>query len=249
MSESTAVPQTPTSEGSEAEQGRPQPVATARAAAAAARAAVSGRAPRALESGPPPAIERPAPLHRHPNNARYCFTCLACRAEDKARSGLNNPPQFTTPEELEQVIFLIPESDHDRSIVLEYINQRYPGAPYVSSQIDVSGFTGWGDGEVIVAIRRDTWPRPPRPGSKLGKDEIGNWAQVPVPIETFLDDIVEMAPIEPRKELIIDKATRFRKGSLDRSALYDRLSEVFPPPYRIDLPRHKDDTIMRIIHA
>lgn len=195
-----------------------------------------------------PAAQPPKPTHKnHPPDAKYWFTCPACRAEDRARSA----PDFKqlTEEDYERTTFMIPSSDIDRRICEAYLALKYPDAPYITSSLNLETLSGWGDDEQIVVVRRDTWPKAPGASFKRMKDEEGKWETQELPAETFVADVVEMAPIVVRETLVHSKADRFKKAKIDKMPLVRRLAEVMAPPYRPDMPKSDKDTVLYFAFA
>lgn len=195
----------------------------------------------------PPALTKPAPQHKHTSGQTYLFTCPACRAEDKARSAENfvNIPD----SELERTTFMVPGNDSDGNICRAYLAVKYPEAPYITSSLNLATLGGWEEGEQIVVLRRDTWPKQPLPGLKRMKDEEGKWETQQVPHETFICDVVEMAPLMVRQVLIHTKADRFVKAKLDIRPLTARLGELMCFPYRPDLPKDPKDTVLNFVFS
>jgi hypothetical protein len=152
-------------------------------------------------------------------------------------------------KELVNVTFWIPETTFDNMVCRAYLAEKYPDAPYISSQINLASIAGWPTEDKIVIVRRDTWPKAPGRATTREKDEEGKWMYVDVPPETYLHEVVEMAPIHIHSAMVATAANRFNKSKLDLKPLIARLCEVMPQPYRIDLPRHDKDTEARFVHA
>lgn len=188
--------------------------------------------------------------HKHPEGAAYWFTCPACRAEDKERSA----PDFKqiADDALESTTFMIPMNDYDNQICRAYLLAKYPDAPYITSALNLDTLTGWEDAETIVVVRRDVWPKYALPGFKRQKDEEGKFETVGVPPETFIGDIVEMAPIYVKRVLAAgggSKANRFAKAKLNHASLMQKFSEYMTHPYRPGLPYDPKDTVMNFVFA
>lgn len=186
-------------------------------------------------------------VHKHAGDEHYQQTCKACRAADAERSR----PGFCalSDADLERTTFLIPEMPYDALVCRAYLTEKYPEARYIGSSIDLAKLGGWADGEQIVIVRRDTWPRPPGPGQKREKDVEGKWEYLPIPVETFVSEVVESAAIDVKKTIQLTAADRFTKSQLDIRPLLARLSELMAQPYRIDLPRHPNDTVAYFVHG
>lgn len=197
------------------------------------------------QAAPAPA----APKHRHTNpETEYQNSCPVCRAADAARSKLE--VRAIPEDDLVRTTFLIPESTFDQAVCRAYLAHKYPYAQYINSQLDISRVAHWEDGEQIVIVRRDTWPKNPAPSQKKVKDtEEGTVYYAEVPPETLMHEVVESEPVDVRKLCVVKKADRFTKAETDKHPLIQRLAELMPLPYRIDLPRHEDDVLMRFIHA
>lgn len=194
-------------------------------------------------------LETKAPTahSRHPEGAKYWFQCPLCRLQDKTRSAPET--RQLSPDDFERTTFLVPSSDFDRKICEAYVHAKYGDVPYFTDSLNLDMLSGWAADEQIVCLRRDTWPRYPAKGAIRQKDEEGKFETMMLPPENFVADIVEMAAINVRDTISMDKATRFAKARISNDALIERLSEFFPIPYRVDMPRHKNDVILRIIHA
>lgn len=194
--------------------------------------------------------------HVHPEGASYCNSCRACRAADAERSKLEH--RALKDEEVERTTFLVPEPVHDQEICRAYIAHKYPNALYIGTSLDLAQLTGWPDGEQIVVVRRDTWPRPPSSRFKRQKDAEDKWETVQVADELLIHECVESAPIDVRKSLAyIGGSGRFTKAQVDYMPLVRKLAEQMPVPYRIDMPRNLDregkaintDSVMRFVYA
>lgn len=192
---------------------------------------------------------QPKPAHRHTNpDTVYQNSCPACRAADAARSKLD--VRAIAEEDLARTTFLIPDSPFDADVCRAYIAHKYPNAMYIGSTLDISRVAHWPDGEQIVIVRRDTWPKNPTPSQKKVKDlDEGVVFYEPVDPTTLMHEIVESAPLDIRELCVITKADRFSKATSDDAPLKRRMAELMPLPYRIDLPRHEDDVLVRFIHA
>lgn len=222
----------------------------------------------AIANDPPPAVEAIVALqHRHPSGFRdevvgvdeqgrrqirqvtartatYAFNCPACIAEDKARMAA--PPTFT-PEELETTLFLVPESDYDREICRLYIEQRYPEAKSVSHQFHAEKLAYVKDARIVVITRRGVNNKAPGPGWKRQKDEEGKWQDFKIPPETYLNEVVESAPIFVADSMSVVPATMFSEGSVDLTELTSRVAER-AYPFRIAPPADPRDKmfVMRL---
>lgn len=187
------------------------------------------------------------PKHRHTNNEHYQNTCKACRMADAERSR----PGFCsiTDKDLERTTFLVPDTAYDALVCRAYLAEKYPDARYIGSSIDLGKLGGWADGEQIVVVRRDTWPKQHGVGSKRQKDVEDKWEYIEVPPETYISEVVESAPLDVKRTIQLTDADRFTKSQLDIRPLIARLSELMPLPYRIDMPRHPNDTVAYFVHA
>lgn len=188
------------------------------------------------------------PKHRHTNSdQQYQNTCKACRAEDaeRSRAGYCNIPE----EDLVRTTFLIPDTQYDGAVCRAYLAEKYPDAIYIGASLDLGKLAGFAEGEQIVVVRRDTWPKTPGVNITRAKDVEGKWEYTDVAPEAYISEVVESAPIDVRKTISISKADRFTKSELDIRPLLQRLSEQMPPPYRIDLPRHKNDSVLYFVYA
>lgn len=184
--------------------------------------------------------------HIHPDGRLYFNQCRACREEDRARSGLDNP--HIKDEDIERTTFLIPHSDHDGAVCRAYLDAKYPeerpGTRYVGSTLDTEKLGGWVEGEQLVIVRIDTWPKPPSAGTARKKDQEDKWETVTIPYEDLIHEVVESAPIEVRKIMTVNKADRFTKSTYNKQPFYDRLSELMPAPYQLRLPMYEGDTLL-----
>ena len=185
--------------------------------------------------------------HKHPTGATYYWMCKACRAADKARSA----PEFRqiAEDDVPKTVFLVPDIPYEASVCREYIVRKYPEAQFITSFINLKTLGGWAPGESIVVVRRDTWPKNHGVDRKREKDEEGRFQWVDVHPETYVHEVVEMEALEVSKLLRTRAADRFTNAKQDTTTLIERLSEHMPLPYRIDMPRHVDDALMRITLA
>jgi hypothetical protein len=174
----------------------------------------------------------------------YVFDCPACVADDKAR--IAAPPTMT-PAEVSTTLFLIPESDYDRSICALYVRGRYPEAQSVSHQFHAEKLAYVKDARIVVITRRGLNGKAPGPGSKRQKDEEGKWEDFKLPPETYLPEVVESAPIIVADCMDVVPATMFSEGSVDLTELTARVAER-AYPYRIAPPADPRDKmfVMRL---
>lgn len=190
----------------------------------------------------PPTIK-----HRHTNSEHYQNTCRACRMADAERS---RPGYCAIAEkDLGRTTFLVPDTPYDALVCRAYLTEKYPDARYIGSSLDLGKLGGWAEGEQIVVVRRDTWPKPHGVGSKREKDVEDKWEYIMVPPETYIPEVVESEPVDVKRTIELTQADRFTKSQLDIRPLLQRLSELMPLPYRIDLPRHPNDTVAFFVHA
>lgn len=185
--------------------------------------------------------------HKHTNNENYVFTCKACRAADAERSKLD--VRAIPEDDLVRTTFLIPDSDYDNQVCRAYLMHKYPDATYIGSSLNTSIIGGWPEGEQIVVVRRDTYPKPVGPGSRREKDVEDKWQYVGIDPETYVHEVVEMAPIDIKATIIETKPDRFTKAKLNKAPLLRRLAELMPLPYRIDIPRSLGDDCIYFVHA
>ena len=213
--------------------------------------------------------EAPVEAHKHPRGVRdeitgfddlgrriiqqvqdrvptYVFNCKACQAEDRAR--MEAPPTLK-PRDYEVTLFLVPESEYDNSVCRAYLAKRYPELEQSQASI-VSAFhaeklTYVKGAQMIVVTRR---PKSLRgPGLRRIKDDENKWIDVPVPPETYIDDVIESAPLVIDECLDVKPATMFSEQSVDMTELVARLAErAFP--YRIAPPADPKDKmyVMRL---
>lgn len=185
--------------------------------------------------------------HKHTNDEFYQNTCKACRAADAERSR----PGFCSIalDDLPRTTFLIPDLQYDGAVCRAYLFEKYPDSVYVGSSLDLGKIGGWAEGEQLVVVRRDVWPKLPGVGQTRTKDVEGKWEYIEVDPATYIPEVIESAPIDVRKTIAISKADRFTKSQLDIRPLIARLSEQMPAPYRIDLPRADADTVLFFVYA
>lgn len=175
---------------------------------------------------------------------KYVFNCAGCVAEDKARMAA--PPTLTAAE-LESTLFLVPETDYDREICRIYVQQRYPAAKSVSHQVHAEKLSYVKDARIVVITRRGLDGKLPGVGWKRMKDEEGKFDDFKVPPETYLNEVVESAPIVVAECMDVVPATMFSEGSVNMTELAARLAE-HAAPYRIALPADPRDKmyVMRL---
>jgi hypothetical protein len=199
--------------------------------------------PTAAAAEPPKKV-----AHRnHPPDQTYFNGCPACRALDKARSGIDTP--HIKEEDMERTTFLYPSTEIDGGVCATYIAYKYPNARWVGCSLDLAKLANWQEGEQIVVVRRDTWPKQPMAASRRVKDAEDKWETVSVPHEELMLECVEGEPIDVRKCMEVTRGDRFTKSTLDYMPLIHKLSQYMPLPYRIDLPKHKDDTVLYMVVA
>jgi hypothetical protein len=174
--------------------------------------------------------------HEHPTNEQYWFECRACREADKARTDMK--VKQVAEDDYDRTIFLIPDNEFDGQVCREFLLQKYPHAKWITSKIDLQKLGGWGPDDQVVVIRRDPWPRECAAHWKRMKEDDVVWhEQIPPDSPQFLAEVVEMEAVNVRQCIYISPATRFSKSKPDDSRLIARLTELWPPPYRIDMPR------------
>lgn len=187
-------------------------------------------------------------LHRgHAPDQTYFNACAACREADQARSGIDTP--HIKEKDLDRTTFIIPSSEIDGRVCQTYLAYKYPNAQWIGSSIDLAKLAGWQEGEQIVVVRRDTWPRPATAATRRVKDAEDKWETVPVPDEELMLECVESPPIDVRKTIEVTRADRFSKSKLDYMPLIHKLAEHMPTPYRIDLPKDPQDTVLYMVFA
>ncbi|HEX6464227.1 MAG TPA: hypothetical protein VFZ98_07240 [Vicinamibacterales bacterium] len=174
----------------------------------------------------------------------YVFNCPACVAEDKARMAA--PPTLTAAE-IGTTLFLIPESDYDRSICALYVRERYPDAQSVSHQFHAEKLAYVKDARIVVVTRRGLNGKTPGPAWKRQKDEEGKWEDFKLPPETYLNEVVESSPIIVADCMDVVPATMFSDGSVDMTELTARVAER-AYPFRIAPPADPRDKmfVMRL---
>lgn len=187
------------------------------------------------------------PKHKHTSDEHYQFTCRACRAADAERSR----PGFCalSEDELPRTTFLVPDSEYDALVCRAYLMEKYPDATYIGSSLDLAKLGGWADGEQIVVVRRDVWPKQPGVSKTREKDVEGKWIYADVPPEALISEVVESAAIDVKKTIQVSVPDRFTKSQLNIRPFIARLSELMAPPYRIDMPRSDKDSVLYFVHA
>lgn len=174
----------------------------------------------------------------------YVHSCKTCQAEDKARMAA--PPTLTDAE-IDNTLFLIPESDYDRDVARAYLSNRYPNARSVSHQFHAEKLTYVQGARIVVCTRRGIDGKPSGPAWKRRKDEEGKFEDFKIPADTYVNEIVESAPIVVAECMDVVPATMFSEGSVDMTELAARLAE-HAYPYRIALPADPRDKmyVMRL---
>lgn len=190
---------------------------------------------------------KPSVKHRHTNDEHYQYTCKACRLADAERSR----PGFCaiSEEDLARTTFLIPDAPYDSLVCRAYLMEKYPDAPYIGSSLDLAKLGGWAEGEQIVVVRRDTWPKPHGVSQTREKDVEGKWQYLDVDPTTLIGEVVESAPVNVKLTIQLSAADRFTKSQLNIRPFISRLSELMAHPYRIDLPRSEKDSVAFFVHA
>lgn len=166
----------------------------------------------------------------------YFAGCRLCQLQDRERMQTEPPPI-----DFERTLFFVPETDYDQQIARAYILHRYgEEAQNIVHAFNAEKLTYVRGAQIIVVVRRAL------PGKMLGKrekrikDEEGKWDDQPVPPETYLNEIVESAPIIVEDVVRVTKADMYNEGSVDMSELIERLGElVFPN--KVQLPADPRD--------
>lgn len=185
--------------------------------------------------------------HKHPSGQVYFHACKACRAADATRSGVDK--RTLSDDDLPHVTFLIPEDTYSNHVCRSYLLEKYPDAPFVGSSLDLAKLPGFPDDEVIVVVRRM-----PKPGKRLGaryerkKDAEEKWVTDQVEPARYFDEVVESEPLNIKRTMVLHKADRFTKSSTDIKPLIARLEELMFP-WRPDLPRNKEDSVLRMVRS
>lgn len=190
-----------------------------------------------------------ARTHDHPNDYHYWFQCRACREADAKRTAKG--VKQVAEEDYDRTIFLIPDNEFDAAVCRVYIDDKYPYAKWVTGKFDLAKLGGWGPDDQVVVIRRDPWPREPAAGFKRMKEDDVVWHEQ-LPHAQFVGEVVEMEALNVRECIRISPATRFAKSAkADDSKLLTRLTELWPPPYRVDMPRDPrgQDSEVRFVRA
>jgi hypothetical protein len=203
------------------------------------------KAPAQMQPTQPEPSKPRALEHVHPEGNIYWFTCKACRAADRERSALDK--RALNDAEVALTAFLIPESDYDSQVCRAYLEHKYPDAEFIASSIDLSKLTGWADDEQLVIVTRQAGKD--SPGMRRKKDEEGKWETMPVLPSEYIAEVTESSPINVKRTINVGKADKFTKSAVNIQPLMVRLMERVFPPYRIDLPKHEKDTILRIVHG
>lgn len=201
-----------------------------------------------MASPAPAAQQTTTRAHEHPNGDHYWYQCRACREADKARS--DKKVKQVGEEDYDRTIFLIPDNEFDAAVCREYMREKYPHAKWITSSIDLAKLGGWGSDDQVIVIRRDPWPKECAAHFRRMKDDDVVWhEQIPPDSPQFVSEVVEMAVLNVRECIYISPATRFSKSKPDDSNLISRLTELWPLPYRLDMPRDPrgNDTVMRFV--
>lgn len=206
-----------------------------------------------------PAAEK-APQHKHPSGVRdqavgfddqgrrvirevqarvptYIFSCKGCIAEDKARM---SAPTTLTEEQIEKTLFLIPEGDYDQQVVREYLKIRYPEAQNVVAMFHAERLSYIKGAQIVVVTRRGKNGGHPGPSWRRQKDVEDVWKETKIPPETYLDEVVESAPVVVAQCMDVSPANMFSDQQVDMSELVVRLTEL-AMPYRIAVPADPRD--------
>jgi hypothetical protein len=185
--------------------------------------------------------------HRH--TSHYLHTCKACREADKARSASDK--RALNDADLAHTTFLLPEDQYDNQVCREYLRLKYPDHDhqFLTSSINLEMLTGWEREDTIVVVRRVAPPHGFGPRYKRQKDEENKWADVEVHPSTYVGEVVESAPLLVDELVTRPKANRYVKASIDYRPLIERLTELLVPTYRVDMPREKNDSLMRVIRS
>lgn len=185
----------------------------------------------------------------HKHTTHYLHTCKACVEADKARSAIDK--RGLTDAQLAHTTFLLPEMQYENQVCRAYLTQKYPDVEpqNITASLNLSMLTGWEKDDLIVVVRRVPGPKGLGPMVKRGKDAEDKWDDIYIPASEYIHEVVESAPLVVDELVVRSKANRFVAAKVDHVPLIDRLTELLVPTYRVDMPRHKDDCIMRIIRG
>jgi len=180
----------------------------------------------------------------HDRTPTYIFSCKGCIADDKKR--MDAPPTLNEVA-LDKTLFLIPETEYDQAICRVYLKTRYPEATNIVAQFNAERLSYVKGAQIVVITRRGKNGGMPGPGTRRQKDAEDVWKESKIPPETYLDELVESAPILVEECMNVVPANMFSDQDVDMRELIARLSER-AYPYRIACPADPRDKlyIMRL---
>lgn len=159
---------------------------------------------------------------------KYVFSCKACIAEDAKRMAA---PSSLTEDDMENVVFLIPERNYDATVAQAYLAKRYPGMSLFATSTIRPARLALHKGAKIVVVNRRPVPGTSMvgPSSIQTEDRHGTAIEKPVPPSDYLNEVVESEPITVSDALAAAPGSMFADQSIDLTELCLRLCELAQP--------------------
>lgn len=173
---------------------------------------------------------------------KYVFNCPGCIHADKERMAA---PPTLKEEDFARTVFLLPESAYDSKVARAYLYARYGDSPVnLGPSVNLSRVTAVRGAQIIVINRRRFDGKACGPADRRELDDEKKWASIAVPAETYVDEIVESAPVIIGDLVEETPQTMFSaEAPQDLAAIVDHLSQLVAPRYYIACPLHPDDRL------
>lgn len=158
----------------------------------------------------------------------YVFNCKACMAEDAKRMAA---PPVITEDDLEHVVFLIPERVYDSRVVRAYLSKRYPGMELLAMSDIRPARLAMHKGARIVVVNRRYLPGNSVLGPQIiqAEDRHGGVVETPVDPAQYIGEVVESAPLDVSECVMSSQGSMFSDATVDLKELCLRLCDLAAP--------------------
>ncbi len=161
---------------------------------------------------------------------KYLANCKACVAEDVKRMAADAPEH-----DFDSTVFLIPELAPDSNLATAYLAKRYPGIEVAALSTIRPARLAVRKGASVVVVTRRVLKGQRFVGSsvRVVEDKRGELIEQQVPIEEYLPEIVESAPVVVDDCVTSTAATMFSDAQVDLGELSAQLSDHAAPRYTV----------------
>lgn len=146
-------------------------------------------------------------------------------------------------------VFLVPDIGYDQGVIKGYLKKKYSGIPpeMITSQVNMSVMANLANLEFVVCVRRgiDGEPGPAYTVETVETQSGTRRREVPIPPETYHNEVYESAPIRVRDHVKIEKVNLFRATEPQLGDLINVLC-AHAMPHRIT-PQNKPDMLLRFV--